>query len=75
MIGQDPVGKGNSFLQRDEVNEPIPPPEGTCPPPPPLDLGKIHEELNHEWKAINLPLAKTQFKNYACRGSRKKKIL
>ena len=48
MIGQDPVGKGTSFLQREEVNEPIPAPQGKCPPP--LDLGKIHEHLKDEWK-------------------------
>ena len=64
MIGQDPVLKGTSFLQSEEVNEPIPPPEGTCPPP--LDLGKVHEKLKHEWKTTNFQLAKNNFKKPFC---------
>ena len=73
MIGQDPVLKGASFLQEEGTNgpspppenKPIPAPEGTCPPP--LDLGKIHEKLKHEWKTTNFQLArKKNFKKEFC---------
>ena len=73
MIGQDPVLKDTSFLQSEDTNGPSPPPEntpiprheGTCPPP--LDLGKIHEKLKHEWKTTNFQLArKKNFKKEFC---------
>ena len=73
MVGQDPVLKGTSFLQSEDTNDPNPPPEnkpipapeGTCPPP--LDLGKIHEKLKHEWKTTNYQLArKKNFKKEFC---------
>ena len=73
MIGQDPVGRGTSFLQEEDTNGPSPPPENkpipaperTCPPP--LDLGKIHEKLKDEWKTTNFQLArKKNFKKEFC---------
>jgi len=66
MIGQDSVFKGTSFLQGEEVNEPIPAPEGTCPPP--LDLGKIHEHLKDEWKTTVSQFSVAKFFKFpACR--------
>ena len=75
MIGQDPVGKGTSFLQGEDTNGPNPPPEntpipryeGTCPSP--LDLAKVHAKLKDEWKTIELPSARfKKFKNPGCGG-------
>ena len=76
MIGQDPVGKGTSFLQGDDTNGPSPPPEntpiprheGTCPDP--LNLGKEHSKLKGEWKTTNFPLAQENFKYPGCGGTR-----
>ena len=70
MIGQDPVLKGTSFLQGEEVNEPTPSPEykpisapkGKCPPP--LDLGEVHEKLKHQWKTTDLVLAESVFEKF-----------
>ena len=70
MIGQDPVLKGTSFLQREDTNGPSPPPEntpippyeGTCPDP--LNLGKEHSKLKDEWKTTNYPSAIPKFKNF-----------
>ena len=78
MIGQDPVLKGTSFLQSEDTNGPSPPPEntpippyeGTCPKP--LDLGKIHEKLKHEWKTTNFQLAKNNFPKPICLPKRLK---
>ena len=78
MIGQDPVLKGTSFFEREDTNgpspppdnKPIPAPEGTCPPP--LDLGKIHEKLKHEWKTTNYQLAKNNFPKPICLPKRLK---
>ena len=75
MIGQDPVGRGTSFLQEEDTNgltpssenKPIPRHEGKCPPP--LDLGEVHAKWKKEWKTIELPLAKSKkFKHPGCRG-------
>ena len=76
MIGQDPVLKGTSFLQREDTNGPSPPPEntpippyeGTCPDP--LNLGKEHSKLKDEWKTTNFPLAQENFKYPGCGGTR-----
>ena len=55
MIGQDPVGKGTSFLQGEEVTEPIAAPKGKCPKP--LDLGEVHEKLKHQWRTTDFESA------------------
>ena len=76
MIGQDPVGRGTSFLQGEDTNGPNPPPdntpippyEGTCPDP--LNLGKEHSKLKDEWKTTNFPLAQENFKYPGCGGTR-----
>jgi len=73
MIGQDPVLKGTSFLQGEDTNGPSPPEntpiprhEGTCPPP--LDLGKIHENLKDEWKTTVSQFSIFEFFEFpACR--------
>ena len=73
MIGQDPDSKRTSFLQREDINNPTPPPEKPIPPsrlkcPPPLDLGKIHEKLKHEWKRTVSQFSIWKFQNFpACR--------
>ena len=74
MIGQDPVGRGTSFLQGEDTNgpnppgnKPIPRHEGECPTP--LDLAKVHAKLKDEWKTIELPSARFEkFKNPGCGG-------
>ena len=78
MIGQDPVGRGTSFLQEEDTNGPTPLPEykpiptakGTCPPP--LDLGEVHAKLKKEWKTTAFPLARTKFTKYMCAGKEQK---
>ena len=73
MVGQDPVLKGTSFLQEEDTNDPSPPEntpiprhEGTCPPP--LDLGKIHENLKDEWKTTVSQFSIFEFFEFpACR--------
>ena len=74
MIGQDPVGKGTSFLQSEDTNgstpspeyKPISAPKGKCPKP--LDLGEVHEKLKHQWKTTVSQFSILKFINFpACR--------